>query len=117
MALVGGPMGRVVGAAEFDVKLSFEDLPGMGHGGITLFDTTVGAGALAMHLFEFARQESCGNCTPCRVGTAQLATRRTRADLERLFLTLEQGSLCGFGQGVPRPLRDLLRLFPGEMLS
>jgi formate dehydrogenase iron-sulfur subunit len=115
MALVGGPMGRVVPARDFDVPLSFEGLPGMGHAGVVVFDDRVSARALARHLFRFAASESCGTCTPCRVGTAQLATRADRAALERLLDTLEVGSLCGFGQGVPRPLRDLLACFPTEL--
>lgn len=115
MALVGGPMGRVVPARDFDVPLSFEALPGLGHGGIVLLDESVRASELAAHLFAFAASESCGTCTPCRVGTRQLAGRKDRADLERLLDTLGMGSLCGFGQGVPRPLRDLLRHFPDEV--
>lgn len=115
MALVGGPMGCVLPVAEFDTPLTFSRLPGMGHGGIVVFDHNVGAAQLAAHLHAFARSESCGNCTPCRVGSAQLAHCRDRASLERLLLTLEQGSLCGFGQGIPKPLRDLLRHYPDEL--
>jgi NADH:ubiquinone oxidoreductase subunit F (NADH-binding) len=116
MALVGGPMGRVIPAGAFeDTALDFDRLPGLGHGGVVVLDQSVSAGALARHLYRFAASESCGSCTPCRVGCAQLAGRRTRADLERLLDTLEMGSLCGFGQGVPRPIRDLLRHFPEEM--
>lgn len=117
MALVGGPMGRVLSAGEFATPLSFEALPGMGHAGVHVLDHTVTARALARHLFDFARSESCGNCAPCRIGTAQLESRRDRASLERLLETLELGSLCGFGQGVPRPIRDLLRLFPEELFT
>ena len=115
MALVGGPMGRVLPEEEFDVALSYESLAGMGHGGIVVFDDRVSAGQLAQHLYEFAAGESCGNCTPCRVGTRRLAQVRSREILERLLTTLEMGSLCGFGMGVPRPIRDLLRHFPQEM--
>jgi NADH:ubiquinone oxidoreductase subunit F (NADH-binding) len=115
MALVGGPMGRVVPAKDFDVPLSYEGLSGMGHGGVVVLDDTVHARRLAEHLFAFAAAESCGNCAPCRIGTAQLASRPDRASLERLMETLEIGSLCGFGQGVPRPLHDLLAAFPEEM--
>ncbi len=63
------------------------------------------------------RGESCGNCAPCRIGTAQLARQRDRESLERLLDTLELGSLCGFGQGVPRPIRDLIAHFPGELFG
>ncbi|HTV18058.1 MAG TPA: NADH-ubiquinone oxidoreductase-F iron-sulfur binding region domain-containing protein [Polyangiaceae bacterium] len=115
MALIGGPMGRVLPASRFDTPLSFDVLPGLGHAGIVVFDTSVSARALAQHLFAFAASESCGSCTPCRVGTARLAQRRDRPALERLLETLELGSLCGFGQAVPRPIRDLLEHFPQEM--
>jgi NADH:ubiquinone oxidoreductase subunit F (NADH-binding) len=133
MALVGGPMGRVVPASAFGVPLSFEALPGMGHAGVVVLDDTIGPGALAQHLAGFARAESCGNCTPCRVGTARLADlftgaggpgasgphpSRVRADvLARLLDTLEIGSLCGFGQGVPRPFRDLVKHYGDEVLA
>ena len=115
MALVGGPMGRVVPASRFDTPLSYEALPGMGHAGVVVFDDGVSARALAAHRYAFAAAESCGSCVPCRVGTAQLARMRDRASLERLCETLELGSLCGFGQGVPRPLRDLLEHFGAEL--
>ena len=117
MALVGGPLGTVIPAHELDTPLTFHAMPGMGHGGIVVLDDTVSARTLAEHLFGFAAAESCGNCTPCRVGTAQLARMPDEAALVRLMDTLEAGSLCGFGAGVPRPIRDLLRHFPDEMVA
>jgi NADH:ubiquinone oxidoreductase subunit F (NADH-binding) len=117
MALVGGPMGRVLAAYEFGTHLSFEALPGLGHAGVHVLDDRVGARALFRHLADFAQTESCGNCAPCRIGTSQLDSRRDAAALEQLLTTLELGSLCGFGQGVPRPIRDLLRLFPEELFA
>lgn len=117
MALVGGPMGRVLPASAFDTPLSFEALPGMGHAGVHVLGEEVSAKELARHLFGFAAAESCGSCAPCRIGTAQLASRQDAASLERLLETLELGSLCGFGQGVPRPIRDLLRHFPTELFG
>jgi len=115
MALVGGPMGRVVPASEFDVPLSMEGLPGLGHGGIVVLDESVSVRALAEHLFEFAAGESCGNCTPCRVGTRQLAGIEDAASMERLLRTMELGSLCGFGKTVPTPVRDLIRHYGQEV--
>jgi NADH:ubiquinone oxidoreductase subunit F (NADH-binding) len=115
MALIGGPMGRVLPASLFGTPLSFEALPGLGHGGIVAFDEGVSAAALARHLYAFAASESCGNCAPCRIGCAQLASRCDAESLTRLLDTLELGSLCGFGQGVPRPIRDLLQHFAGEL--
>ncbi len=114
MALVGGPMGRVLPEAEFSTRLSWDGLPGMGHGGVVVLDDTVRADALARHLYEFAAAESCGLCTPCRVATARLGFVRDREELDELLDVLETGSLCGFGQAVPRPLRDLLRHFEEE---
>ena len=117
MAVVGGPMGRVIPAAHFDVPLSYEGLPGFGHGGIVVLDERVSPRMLAEHLFGFARGESCGNCAPCRLGTAQLAHVRDAAGMTRLLDTLERGSLCGFGQGVPRPIRDLMQHWGGEVFA
>lgn len=117
LALIGGPMGRVVHESEFDVALDYDTLPGLGHGGIVLLDDSVRARDLALHLFRFAAAESCGSCAPCRIGTRHLATRTTRSGLERLLTTIEDGSLCGFGQGLPRPIRDLFRIFGDEVLA
>lgn len=117
MAIIGGPLGRVVPERLFDIPLSFDTLPGMGHGGIVVLDQSVTPGALARHVMRFARAESCGNCAPCRIGTARLAGTQDRESLERLLDTLELGSLCGFGQGVPRPLRDLLEHYGDEVFA
>lgn len=117
MAVVGGPMGRIVPESEFDVPLGYDTLPGLGHGGIVVLDERVSPAAVARHLYKFAREESCGNCTPCRVGCAQLASMRDRESLLRLLKTMEMGSLCGFGQGVSRPLHDLLRVWGDEVFA
>ncbi len=117
MALVGGPMGRVLPRSRFDTPLSYEALPGMGHAGVVVLDETVPVRALAEHLFAFAAAESCGACAPCRIGTSQLRRMPDRARLERLLDTLEIGSLCGFGQGVPRPIRDLIEHFGDEVFA
>jgi len=106
-----------VPVSDFDVPLSFDGLPGLGHGGILVLDDTVSAGELAAHLHAFAASESCGACAPCRIGTRMLAHLHDRFALERLLETLELGSLCGFGQGVPRPLHDLLAHFPDELFA
>lgn len=114
LALIGGALGRVLPARQFDTPLSFEALPGMGHAGVLVLDDSVPLRAVAEYLMGFARAESCGSCTPCRVGTRQLPLLRARAQVERLLETLEMGSLCGFGSGVARPLRDLLEHFGEE---
>jgi bidirectional [NiFe] hydrogenase diaphorase subunit len=98
----------VIPEHRFDTPLSYEALPGLGHAGIVVLDHTVRPRDLAEHLFAFARAESCGSCAPCRIGTARLAHVTDRVTLDRLLTTMEMGSLCGFGQSVSRPLRDLL---------
>jgi NADH:ubiquinone oxidoreductase subunit F (NADH-binding) len=115
MALVGGPMGTVLPESAFDARLDPATMPGLGHGGIVVFDAHISPRALAEHLFAFAASESCGACTPCRIGSKALASTRSEGALHRLLETLELGSLCGFGQSLPRPLRDLMQLFPGEL--
>ncbi len=116
MALVGGPLGRVLPASRFDTPLSGEALPGMGHAGVVVLDDTVSPRALAEHVFAFAAAESCGACLPCRIGTARLARVGSRTWLERLLETLEIGGMCRFGRAVPRPVRDLLAHFGSEVL-
>ncbi len=117
MALVGGPMGRVVPESQLDARLSYAEFPGLGHAGVVVLDQRVSPRALAEHLFAFAASESCGMCTPCRVGTSLLDGIGDRAGMERLLLTLGTGSLCGFGQGVPRPIGDLLEHFGEAVLA
>jgi bidirectional [NiFe] hydrogenase diaphorase subunit len=115
MALVGGPLGRVVPATDFDVAVDFNALPGLGHGGVVVLDERTSPRALAEHLFEFARAESCGSCAPCRLATRRLLEARDLPQLERLLDVLETGSRCGFGLGVPRPIRDLVAHFGREL--
>lgn len=116
LAMVGGPLGRVIPRERFDVKLGFDTLPGLGHAGIVVFDDRVAPRSLAEQLFAFARAESCGGCLPCRAGAQQLARMRTRESLERLLETMAIGSQCGFGQGVIRPIRDLLEHYGEAVL-
>lgn len=115
MALIGGTGGRVLPAAMFDTRLSEDSLPGMGHGSVVVLDESVTARQLFDHLAVWAVSGSCGSCTPCRVGTRTLSTRRDRPALERSLDVLEMGSLCSFGQRVSRPIRDLLKHFGTEL--
>lgn len=115
MAVIGGPMGRVLPAYDFDAALDFDTLPGMGHGAIVVLDQTVSPREVAEHLFSFARDACCARCGPCRLGTAALHTAPNRDALERLLETLETGSPCGFGRVLPRPIRDLLKAFGDDL--
>ena len=116
MALVGGPVGRVLPESRFDTPLSHASLPGLGGAGVVVLPASVTPRALAEHLFAFARSESCGACAPCRIGVTHLESQRERAGMERLLRTIETGSLCALGRNVPRPIRDLLEHFGEEAL-
>ena len=93
----------------------------VGHGGILAFDERTDMRALARHLLEFGAHESCGKCFPCRIGLQrafEMVDRPGDVDrprLEALLETLELGSLCAHGGGMPAPIRSLIEHFPDEL--
>ena len=124
---VGGPLGGFLAPGELDVPLAFGPLreAGMelGHGSLVAFDDRTSPIELLRHVWQFAADESCGTCAPCRIGSQrglELAGRiavgdATEADLElhdELLDTMAVASLCAFGLSVPQPVRGLLRIFP-----
>jgi formate dehydrogenase iron-sulfur subunit len=124
---IGGPLGAYVTAAQLDTPLSYEGLAGigamLGHGGVVVFDDTADMLELAQFAMEFCAHESCGKCTPCRVGSTRAAEllarlsagKASRAELkllESLCETMIVGSLCGLGGMAPLPVRSILRGFP-----
>jgi formate dehydrogenase iron-sulfur subunit len=95
------------------------------HGGVVLFDDTVDMAAQARFAMAFCAVESCGKCTPCRIGStrgvevidriiAGDAAGENRALLRDLCDTMEQGSLCAMGGLTPLPVRSALDGFPGD---
>ncbi len=122
---IGGPLGGILPASLLDTPFDFEPLAAvgcmLGHGGIVGFDETTDMRALAEHLLHFGAHESCGKCFPCRIGlrrahemfAADAPVDRVR--LEALLETLELGSLCAHGGGMPAPIRSLLAHFPDEL--
>jgi formate dehydrogenase iron-sulfur subunit len=97
----------------------------LGHGGITVFDDSVDMGAMARFAFEFCQIESCGKCTPCRIGavrgreTVEKVLRgenvaRNIALIEDLCETMRDGSLCAMGGLTPTPVLSAIRLFPED---
>jgi formate dehydrogenase iron-sulfur subunit len=125
---IGGPLGAYLPSAEFDTPLDYEALSGrnalLGHGGVVVFDETVDMARMARHAFAFCALESCGKCTPCRVGSTRgvelldrlAASRNGRRDadlalMEELCDTMAEGSLCGLGGMTPFPVRSALRHF------
>ena len=93
----------------------------VGHGSILAFDNRTDMRALARHLLEFGAHESCGKCFPCRIGLQrafEMVDRPGDLDrdkLEALLETLELGSLCAHGGGMPAPIRSLIAHWPEEL--
>jgi bidirectional [NiFe] hydrogenase diaphorase subunit len=128
----GGPSGGCIPAEHLDMPVSYESLielgSFMGSGGMIVMDDTSCMVDVAKYFMDFCRDESCGKCVPCRVGTTQLwmlldlitQGRATMADLEqleRLAGIVRRMSLCGLGQGAPNPIFSTLRYFRDEYLA
>ena len=123
---IGGPLGAYVPAAQFEVAVDYESLSAigalLGHGGIVAFDDTVDMARMARYAMEFCALESCGKCTPCRIGStrgvevidrilAGVEGERNLRLLEELCETMVQGSLCGLGGMAPFPVQSALKHF------
>jgi formate dehydrogenase iron-sulfur subunit len=123
---IGGPLGAYVPPEHFDTALDYEALAGvgalLGHGGIVVFDDTVDMARMARYAMEFCAIESCGKCTPCRIGStrgvevidrilAGVDGERNVQLLEELCETMVQGSLCGLGGMAPFPVQSALKHF------
>ncbi len=128
---IGGPLGAYLPAALLDLPLDYEALAGaqgmLGHGGIVVFDDSVDMAEQARFAFEFCAVESCGKCTPCRIGStrgvemidrlrAGVEPARTQALIEELCETLADGSLCALGGLTPLPVLSALRHFPEDFV-
>ena len=126
---VGGPLGAYLSTADWDVALDYEALAEagamLGHGGIVVFDDTVDMAQQARFAMEFCAVESCGKCTPCRVGSVrgvEIIDRIVAGHdrefnlqvLDDLCDTMDKGSLCAMGGLTPMPVRSALRLFPED---
>lgn len=128
----GGPSGGCIPAEFLDMAVDYESLIGvgsfMGSGGMIVMDDTSCMVDVAKYFMDFCREESCGKCVPCRVGTTQLymhldrithgeATMDDLAQMERLGDMVRRTSLCGLGQGAPNPIFSTLRYFRDEYLA
>jgi NADH:ubiquinone oxidoreductase subunit F (NADH-binding) len=120
--LAGGPMGSVIPPGEWDVPVCYTAMAErglvLGHGGLVALPDDADLPALLRGWLRFMAAESCGRCTPCRLGSRRAldlaggpGLRGARAELERLLEVVEGASLCAFGQGIPRPVRRLIELF------
>lgn len=128
---IGGPLGAYLPAQQFDTLIDYEALSAvgalLGHGGIVAFDDTVDMAHMARYAMEFCAIESCGKCTPCRIGSTrgvEVIDRLLRGvdreaqlrQLESLCDTLAEGSLCGLGGMTPFPVRSAVKYFREDFL-
>jgi formate dehydrogenase iron-sulfur subunit len=126
---VGGPLGAYLPESQWDTPLDYESFAEigamLGHGGIVVFDDSVDMLKQARFAMEFCALESCGKCTPCRIGSVRgvelidkIADNENRSVnlelLEDLCETMEAGSLCAMGGLTPMPVRSAVRHFPGS---
>ena len=126
---VGGPLGAYFPASMLDLPLDYEALAAakgmLGHGGIVVFDDTVDMAAQARFAFDFCAVESCGKCTPCRIGAVRgretmdrvIAGESPAANLalvEDLCELMTDGSLCAMGGLTPLPVMSAIRHFPED---
>ena len=126
---VGGPLGAYFPRELFDTPFDYEAFAAreglIGHGGIVVFDDTVDMAKQARFAMEFCAIESCGKCTPCRIGSARgmelmdkIVAGEDRADnlivLEDLCNTMKFGSLCALGGFTPYPVMSALTHFPED---
>jgi len=126
----GGPLGAYIHPSKFDTPLDYEAFAAfgamIGHGGIVVFDDTVDMGQQARFAMEFCAIESCGKCTPCRIGAVRgvevidriLGGVNEAANLtllRELCDTMIAGSLCALGGMAPYPVLSILDHFPEDL--
>ena len=123
---VGGPLGAYLHVDDLDVPLDYESLAAvgamLGHGGVVVFDDTVDMAEMARFAMAFCAEESCGKCTPCRIGSTrgvEVIDRIRRGDdreantvlLLDLCEVMRDGSLCALGGLTPMPVLSALHRF------
>ena len=126
---VGGPLGAYIPPAQFDLPLDYEAFAAadalVGHAGITVFDDTVDMAQMARFAMEFCAVESCGKCTPCRLGSTRgvetldqiIAGKNVEENLALiadLSETMKFGSLCALGGFTPYPVMSAIKHFPED---
>jgi formate dehydrogenase iron-sulfur subunit len=124
---VGGPLGAYMPVSKFDAALGYEELDAegglLGHAGLVVFDDTADMLGMARFAMEFCAVESCGKCTPCRIGAVrgvETIDRIAQGDADALPLltdlceTMKDGSLCALGGFTPLPVMSAVTHFPGD---
>jgi NADP-reducing hydrogenase subunit HndC len=131
-AQTGGPSGGCIPAEHFDVPIDYDNLTAigsmMGSGGLIVMDEDNCMVDIAKFFLEFTVDESCGKCTPCRIGTRRMlellekitkgqATMEDLDKLEELCYHLQSNSLCALGQTAPNPVLSTLKYFRDEYIA
>ena len=131
-AMVGGPLGAYFPPALFDTPFDYEAFAAkaglVGHGGVVVFDDTVDMAAQARFAFEFCATESCGKCTPCRIGATRGIETMDKIiagdDIEKnldliedLCVTMTDASLCAMGGLTPIPVKSAMTHFPEDFAA
>jgi formate dehydrogenase iron-sulfur subunit len=126
---VGGPLGAYLPESQWETPLQYGKFAAidamLGHGGVVVFDDTVDMAQQARFAMEFCALESCGKCTPCRIGSARgvdIIDRLIAGEdrefnlrvLDDLCDTMDKGSLCAMGGLTPMPVRSALKHFPED---
>ncbi len=131
-AQTGGPSGGCIPPEHLDVPIDYDNLIAigsmMGSGGLIVMDETTCMVDIAKFFLDFTVDESCGKCTPCRIGTKRLsemlekitkgqATLEDLDKMEELCYYIKDNALCGLGQTAPNPVLSTLRYFRNEYLA
>lgn len=131
-AQTGGPSGGCIPASHYDVPIDYDNLikigSMMGSGGLIVMDESNCMVDIAKFFLEFTVEESCGKCTPCRIGTKRLyemlenitegnATLEDLDKMEELCYHIKESSLCGLGQTAPNPVLSTLHYFRDEYIA
>ena len=131
-AQTGGPSGGCIPANHYDIPIDYDNLISigsmMGSGGLIVMDEDNCMVDIAKFFLEFTVDESCGKCTPCRVGTKRLyeileritegkGTMEDLDKLENLCAYIKENALCGLGQSAPNPVLSTLRFFKDEYIA
>ena len=129
---IGGPLGAYFSTEQFETSMDYESLIAaggmLGHGGVVVFDDTVDLAVQAKFAMEFCALESCGKCTPCRIGstrgaeTIDLIIQGVRVDENKKLLldlceVMTDGSLCAMGGLTPMPVKSAMVNFPSDFLG
>jgi formate dehydrogenase iron-sulfur subunit len=129
--LIGGPLAGIIPPPLFDTPLAFEELheigASVGHGGVIAFDSHTSIAELMHHVFSFGAYESCGKCTPCRLGSRQVelifdqvikdgvTPNSNLSELSELIAALRMTSLCGHGTGLAEFAASIQRYYREEL--